>query len=89
MFDANVLVGGVSLIALVFGLTEFIKNLVGWDGKKVTALAASLGVVFYAISEALVYIPEPWDAVVGSIIGSIAFGLAASGFYKYGTRNDS
>ena len=33
-------IGGVSLIVLVFGLTEFLKEMFGWSGKKVTALAA-------------------------------------------------
>jgi hypothetical protein len=89
MFDANVLVGGVSLMALVFGLTEFLKDMFNWSGKKVTALAASLGIFIYAIAEGLAYVPEPYNAIVVSVIGSLAFGLAASGFYKFGTRKDS
>jgi hypothetical protein len=80
-------IGGVSLIALVFGLTEFLKDLLGWEGKKVTALAASLGFLAMAVFEGLKYIQEPYAAIVTGIVASLAFGLAASGFYKYGTRN--
>jgi hypothetical protein len=89
MFDANILVGGVSLMALVFGLTEFIKDLIGWTGKKVTALAAGLGLVLYGIAEALAYVPEPYNAIVVAVFGSLAFGLAASGFYKFSVKNGS
>lgn len=88
MFDANVVVGGVSLIALVFGLTEFLKSLLNWEGKKVTALSAGLGFLIYAVFQALIYIQEPYNQIVLSIFASIAFGLSASGFYKFSTRND-
>lgn len=81
-------IAGVSLIALVFGLTEFIKTLVGWTGKKVTALSASLGFVIMAIYQGLQYVPDPYEAIVTGIVASLAFGLAASGFYKFGTRNE-
>jgi hypothetical protein len=88
MFDVeSFAVGGVSLIALVFGLTEFIKNLVDWEGKKVTALAASIGFVAMVVYQVLQYLPEPYGAIVTGAMGSIAFGLSASGFYKFGTRN--
>ena len=89
MFDPAVIeIGGISLIALVFGLTEFFKNLFDLEGKKVTALAASLGFVAMAVAEGLQYIPEPANAIVTGIIASLAFGLAAAGFYKFGARND-
>jgi hypothetical protein len=80
-------IAGVSLIALVFGLTEFIKTLASWEGKKVTALSASIGFVAMAIYQGLQYVPEPYSAIVTGAVASIAFGLAASGFYKFGTRN--
>ncbi len=88
MFEAaEFAIGGVSLIALVFGLTEFLKSLLGWTGKKVTALSASLGFVLMAVYQGLQYVPEPYNAIVVGIVVSLAFGLAASGFYKFGTRN--
>jgi hypothetical protein len=79
-------IAGVSLIALVFGLTEFLKTLLGWEGKKVTALSASIGFVAMAVFEGLKYIPEPYSLIVTGIVASLGFGLAASGFYKFGTR---
>ena len=81
-------IAGVSLIALVFGLTEFLKDLLGWEGKKVTALSASIGFIAMATYNGLTYIPEPFNAIVTGIVASLAFGLAASGFYKFGTRNE-
>jgi hypothetical protein len=89
MFDANLVVGGVSVMALVFGLTEFLKAQLKWDGPKVTWLAAGLGVFLYAAAEAVQYIPDPYNTIVVGVFGSVAFALAASGFYKYGTRNES
>ena len=80
-------IGGVSLIIVVFGLTQFIKELFGWEGKKVTALAAGLGALFMAVFQALAYIPEPYNAIVTGVVVSIAFGLSASGFYKFSTRD--
>ena len=81
-------IGGVSLIVLVFGLTEFLKEMFGWDGKKVTALAAGTGFGMMAVFEGLKYIPEPYNAIVTGAVASIAFGLAASGYYKFSTRNE-
>ena len=80
-------IAGVSLIALVFGLTEFIKDQLSWKGKKVTALSASLGFVLMGVYQGLQYVPEPYSLIVTGIVASLAFGLAASGFYKFGTRN--
>lgn len=80
-------IGGVSLIALVFGLTEFLKEMLGWSGKKVTALAASIGFLAMVVLEGLKYIQEPYSGIVTGIVASLAFGLAASGFYKFTTRN--
>ena len=81
-------IAGVSLIALVFGLTQFIKDQVGWTGKKVTALSASLGVVLMGVYQGLAYVPDPYSAIVNGVVASLAFGLAASGFYKFSTRNE-
>ena len=84
MFDPNTFeLGGISLIALVFGLTELLKSWFGWEGKKVTALAASLGVIFMAIFEATQYLPAEYVPVINSVIAVVAMGLAASGFYKF------
>ena len=84
MFDPNTFeLGGISLIALVFGLTELLKSWFGWEGKKVTALAASLGVIFMGIFEATKFLPVEYVPYINSGIAVIAMGLAASGFYKF------
>ncbi len=80
-------IAGVSLIALVFGLTEFIKVQFDLTGKKVTTIAASLGFVLMAVYQGLQYVPDPYEAIVTGVVASLAFGLAASGFYKFSTRN--
>ena len=88
MFDVQgFAIAGVSLIALVFGLTEFTKTVFDLTGKKVTILSASIGFIAMATYNGLTYIPEPFNAIVTGAVASLAFGLAASGFYKFGTRN--
>lgn len=84
MFDVeSFAVGGVQLIALVFGLTEFIKGFLNWDGKKVTALAASLGVLVFVAYQLIGIVPEPYGQIVTIVFTSITFGLSASGYYKF------
>ncbi len=88
MFEAaEFAIGGVSLILLVFGLTEFIKVQFDLTGKKVTTIAASLGFVLMGVYQGLQYVPDPYEAIVTGVVASLAFGLAASGFYKFSTRN--
>ena len=89
MFDpAAFEFGGISLIALVFGLTEFFKALFSIEGKKVTALAMVMGLVVAGLVEALQFLPGQAAVIAESVYVSVAFGLAAAGFYKFGTRND-
>lgn len=84
MFDPSTLiVAGVPLIALVFGLVEFFKSVFDLEGKKVTLLSAALGLVLsvpYQLTQAIPTDFPGWFSVV--VIG-LAFGLAASGFYKF------
>ena len=89
MFDPTAIeFGGISIIAMVFGLVEFIKAQLGWEGKKVTALAAVLGLVVLGIVEAIAFLPPEYAPFVEATFRSVAFGLAAAGVYKFGTRND-
>jgi hypothetical protein len=83
-FDPNVIaVGGVSLIVLVFGLLEFIKEAFNLSGKIVTVIAACLGVVVMVAYRLIGIVPEPYSQVVDIVFASLAFGLAASGYYKF------
>lgn len=84
MFDAeSFALGGIQLIALVFGLTEFIKSLLNWEGKKVTMLAAGLGAVVMVLYQLIGIVPEPYSQVMQIVFASAAFGLSASGYYKF------
>jgi len=89
MFDPTAFVlGGVQLIALVFGLTQFVKTLLSWEGQKVTVLAASLGALLMVVYRLVGIVPEPYGQIVDIAVNSLAFGLSASGYYKFFTRND-
>lgn len=84
MFDVeSFALGGVQLIALVFGLTEFIKTAFNLDGKKVTLLAAALGAVVMALFQLIGIAPEPYSKILEIVFLSASFGLAASGYYKF------
>jgi len=84
MFDPEAFaVGGIQLIALVFGLTQFIKELLGWSGQKVTILSASLGAIVMVCYQLIGILPTPYEQVIHIIFSSVAFGMAASGYYKF------
>lgn len=80
---SNLAIQGVSLIALVFGLVEFIKSLFNMSGKAVTAVSMGVGVVVMVVYQLIALIPQPYETIVNVIVLSITFGLAASGFYKF------
>ena len=83
-FDPNTyVVGGISLMALVFGLVEWLKNALGWEGKRVTVLAAALGVLLMVTYQLQELIPAPYSDIYEMIVVSVTFGLAASGYYKF------
>ena len=75
--------GGVTLLLLVFGLVEFVKDLFNLDGKKVTVVSACTGGVLYALYALVPMLGEPYTKILQVIIASLAFGMAASGYYKF------
>ncbi len=84
MFDPSLVeFGGISLIAMVFGLVEFFKSLFNIQGKAVTGLAMAMGLLVLGIVEALQFLPTEWLPIVESTFKSVTFGLAAAGFYKF------
>ena len=86
-FDPNAyVVGGVSLIAVVFGLVEFFKDALSLSGKKVTVLAAILGIILMVTYQLQTLIPAPYSQIYEMVIVSLTFGLSASGFYKFVTK---
>lgn len=84
MFDPEAFtVQGIQLIVLVFGLTQFIKELLSWEGKKVTILAAAMGAVVMVAYQLIGIVPAPYEQVLNVVFTSAAFGLSASGYYKF------
>lgn len=84
MFDVeSFAVNGIQLIVLVFGLVQFVKELLGWEGKKVTLLAAAMGVVVMVCYQLISVLPAVYEQALNIVFTSAAFGLAASGYYKF------
>ena len=80
---STLLVNGVPLVIVIFGLVEFIKSF-GVTGKIVTAISMALGLgigICYQIASAGV--PVGFGAWFGVVIFGLALGLTASGFYKF------
>jgi hypothetical protein len=79
----NLLVGGIPLMIVIFGLIEFSKSL-GLSGKKLTVFSLVLGLAFgmtYQIATAgLPFGFAGWFALV---IYGLALGLVTSGFYDF------
>ena len=83
MFDpGSVVAYGVPLLALVFGLTEFIKSFFNMQGKYVTLLAAGMALLVFIPYQLIGYFPviEP---ILNVVYTSVVFGLSAAGFYKF------
>ena len=79
--------GGVALIAMVFGLTQFFKTLFNIEGKWATALAMVTGVLTILGVELLQFLPEVAVPIAEVVYRSIAFGLTAAGLYKFVARS--
>lgn len=76
-------VGGVPLVVVIFGLVEFAKKF-GLKGNWLTVLSMVLGVglgIGFKISESGV--PVGFSNWFGVCIFSLALGLAASGIYDF------
>ena len=84
MFDpSSFTVNSVSLIALVFGLVEFCKAFFGISGKWVTGLAAVMGLIVMVAYQLVGVVADPYGQILEIVVVSVAFGLSASGFYKF------
>jgi hypothetical protein len=84
MFDpSTIIVSGIQVLALVFGWVEVLKDWFNLSGKVVTAISAGLGIVFYILAAVITLVPAPWDKILEIVFQSLAFGLAASGYYKF------
>ncbi len=80
---STLLVGGIPLVVVVFGLVEFVKSF-GLKGQWLTVtslfLGLALGVCYQVAKTGLPVDFAGWFAVA---IFGLALGLVASGFYKF------
>jgi len=90
MFDPSTLViGGVTAVALIFGLTEFFKVALKWEGTKVQVLAFVIALVVATAYQLVPLLPEPYNTIINIFVVSLATALTAGGFHKFATRNDT
>ena len=83
---STLLVGGIPLTVVVFGLVEFSKKL-GLKGRGLTIFSLALGLVFgiaYKIAESGV--PGGFAAWFAVIAFGLALGLTASGLYDFANK---
>ena len=78
----DLLVGTIPLLAVVFGLVEFIKKL-GVTGKLLTVLSMVIGVILGILYQLSIKIPTNYTEWFVAAIFGLAIGLAASGFYDF------
>jgi len=79
----TIMIAGVPLLAVVFGLVEFTKKL-GLTGEKLTVVSMVTGLLLgvgYQISVS--GLPVEFGAWFGVVVFGLAIGLAASGIYNF------
>ena len=82
----QLLVGGIPLLAVIFGLVEFIKSF-GLKGNWLTGVSLLLGLVFgfaYKISET--GIPATFAGWFVMVVFGLTLGLITSGFYDFANK---
>jgi len=84
MFDfSTLLVAGLPLIVVIFGLVEFTK-VMGLKGRILTATSLFLGLVFgitYQIAQS--GLPSTFSSWFAVSVFGLALGLVTSGLYKF------
>jgi hypothetical protein len=79
----SLVVGGIPLMVVIFGLVEFSKSL-GLAGKKLTIFSMLLGVAFgVAYQIAVAGEPAGFAAWFSIVVYGLALGLVTSGFYDF------
>jgi len=80
---STLLIGGIPLLVVIFGLVEFAKSL-GLTGKWLTAFSLVLGVAFgVAYKIAVSALPADFTGWFTVVIFGLALGLVTSGFYDF------
>lgn len=89
MFDpATLVVGGVALLPLIFGTTQFLKEMLEWEDKRAKLLAFLVSLVYAGVFVSVPYLPEPYQTIVTSVVMVLASAFSAMGLYQFTTRND-
>ena len=80
---STLLIGGIPLLVVIFGLVEFSKSL-GLAGRWLTVFSLLLGLAFgVAFRIATTGVPFDFPGWFTVVIFGLALGLTTSGFYKF------
>ena len=72
--------GGISLIVVVIGLTQLLKDAFNLQGNTVRLVAVAVGVVVMLLYELQNVIADPYTQIYQIAFYSLAFGLGTGGF---------
>ncbi len=89
MFEQDIVVNGISMMFLVLGVVQFIKDNSGIKGTTVKAVSMLTGVFFgilFGMMQAVPSTPSEWATLV---LYGITVGLSASGIYDLKNENKS
>lgn len=80
----NLAIGSVAAVALTLGIVQAVKEMLGWDGRRVKLLSITVGTTIGAIAIAFnqEMFSESIEPYILLIFGALAFGLSASGYYS-------
>jgi len=79
---SSLLIGGIPLIAVIFGLVEFLK-VFGLKGRILTLASLLLGVVFGILYKLSLAMPLDFASWLAVIVFGLALGLTTSGIYDF------
>ena len=83
MYDfTTLLIDGIPLVLVVFGLVEFIKKM-GLTGKVLTVCSLLLGMLLGIAYRLTLIIPMTFADWFSAIVFGLALGLVASGLYNF------
>jgi hypothetical protein len=79
---SSLLIGGIPLIAVIFGLVEFLK-VFGLKGRMLTLFSLLLGVGFGILYKLSLALPLDFASWLAVIVFGLALGLTTSGIYDF------
>ena len=86
-FDLGVMgIAGVSLLALIFGMTEFVKDFFGIKGKWVNLTAVVLGGLLVLAGELRPFLAPVYETILNVVVLTLAGATSAGGYYQFITK---